>query len=272
MEKGSTRQPAVAGQFYPGSERALREEVNRLLPVVASPRRALGLVAPHAGYMYSGATAGRTFAAVQVPETIVLIGPNHYGLGEPFSVWGEGRWLTPATANAVDEEFTLELLKNAAPLRDDHLAHSRDHCLEVELPFLGRINPQSRIVPIILGSHHRRALDEIAQGVVAAQRRLKRALLIVASSDMNHFEPQKTSKEKDHLAINRMIDLDESGLLDVVEAHDISMCGAAAAYVMLKATKGLGARKAELADYRTSGDVTGDYDSVVGYAGLLVAA
>jgi AmmeMemoRadiSam system protein B len=171
----------------------------------------------------------------------------------------------------VDEEFALELLQSAAPLRDDHVAHSRDHCLEVELPFLGKLNPRSRIVPIILGSHHRGALDEIARGIAATQRRLKRELLIVASSDMNHFEPQKVSERKDRLAIDRMVEMDEAGLLDVVEAHDISMCGAAAAYVMLKAAKALGARKAALVDYRTSGDVTGDYDSVVGYAGLVVA-
>ncbi|MBM3890092.1 MAG: AmmeMemoRadiSam system protein B [Verrucomicrobia bacterium] len=272
METSNTRRPTVAGQFYPGSERVLREEVNRLLPTVASPRRAWGVVAPHAGYMYSGATAGKTFATVQVPETVVLIGPNHYGLGEPFAVWGEGRWLTPTTEQAVDEQFTLELLQSAAPLRDDHVAHSRDHCLEVELPFLGKLNPQSRIVPIILGSHHRSALDEIARGIAATQRRLKRELLIVASSDMNHFEPQKVSERKDRLAMDRMVEMDEAGLLDVVETHDISMCGAAAAYVMLKAAKALGARKAELVDYRTSGDVTGDYESVVGYAGLVVSA
>ena len=203
-------------------------------------------------------------------ETVVLIGPNHHGLGEPFAVWAEGQWLTPTTEHLVDEDFALELLKNAASLRDDHRAHSRDHCLEVELPFLGSLNPKSRIVPIILASHHRGALDEIAGAIVTTQRLLKRELLIVASSDMNHFESQKVSEHKDRLAIDRMLEMDESGLLDVVEEHDISMCGAAAAYVMLRATKALGARKAELVDYRTSGNVTGDYDSVVGYAGLTV--
>jgi len=270
METSNTRRPAVAGQFYPGSARALREEVKRFSPVVATTQRAWGVMVPHAGYKYSGATAGMTFAAVQVPETTVLIGPNHYGLGEPFAVWGEGRWLTPTTEHQVDEDFTLELLKNAAALRDDHLAHSRDHCLEVQLPFLGSLHLQGRIVPIILGSHHRGALDEIAGAIAATQRLLGRPILIVASSDMNHFEPQKVSERKDRLAIDRMIEMDESGLMDVVEEHDISMCGVGAAYVMLKAAKALGARKAELVDYRTSGNVTGDFDSVVGYAGLRV--
>jgi MEMO1 family protein len=268
------REPAVAGRFYPAEAEVLAEEVAHLLAErpggrasVEPPRPALGVLAPHAGYAYSGPVAGATYARVDVPDRVIVLCPNHTGAGMRVAAWPGGGWRTPLGRIAVDEAMTGELIAEglATPDRDAHL---REHSLEVQLPFLQLRRPDFSIAALCLGSLPWPRCEELGRTVARAARRHR--ALVVASSDMSHYLPARVAREKDRLALERVLALDPRGLHEVVTRERISMCGFVPATVMLVAAVEMGAREAELVRYGTSGDVTGDDESVVGYAGVVV--
>ena len=274
MATSTVRHPAVAGRFYPRDPDDLRTEALGYLDqasVVSEARvRALGCIAPHAGYMYSGDVAGAVFGHVEIPERCIVLGPNHTGMGRALAIMSEGAWETPLGAVAIDGELADALKQRFPLLQDDAAAHRAEHAIEVELPFLKLRQPNLTFVPIAVGTAQFEPLEKLGQAlaeVIAGQRD---RVLIVASSDMNHYESDIITRTKDHRAIERILSLDPQGLYDVVTQQDISMCGFGPAVAMLTAARQLGAKSAELVKYATSGDVSGDRNMVVGYAGVAV--
>jgi hypothetical protein len=262
------RQPAVAGRFYGGEPRALARELDRFLASERPRAPAIGVVAPHAGYVYSGAIAGAVYARVEIPARVVVLGPNHTGMGEPAALWPSGRWRLPSGEVPIDAELTAALAASPLVARDVE-AHLREHSLEVQLPFLARARPGVAIAALCLGRLPLAQCEELGRTVAAAAR--SAGALVVASSDMSHYLPAAVARAKDHRAIERILALDPEGLHETVRREDISMCGVIPATVMLFAARELGATRAELVRYGSSGDVSGDERQVVGYAGLIVA-
>jgi MEMO1 family protein len=265
------RQPAVAGRFYPRDAEDLRAEVGDYLAGTASEQvRAVGCMAPHAGYMYSGHVAGAVFARVEIPRRCIVLCPNHTGVGRALAFMSDGAWETPLGEVPIDSELAAALRQRFPALEEDAAAHRAEHAAEVELPFLQMRQPELAFVPIALGTGQFEPLEELGFAlaeVIAAQ---KDRILIVASSDMNHYESDAVTRVKDHRAIERILTLDPRGLYDAVTQQAISMCGFGPAVVMLTAARQLGAKSAELVKYATSGDISGDRDMVVGYAGVVV--
>jgi MEMO1 family protein len=273
MATTTLRHPAVAGRFYPRNPDDLRAEVQAHLAQSrpASAIRAIGCIAPHAGYMYSGHIAGAVFAGVEIPERCIVLCPNHTGMGCAIATMSEGAWETPLGEVPIDAELAAALHERFPVLRDDAAAHRAEHAIEVELPFLQLLQPKLKFVPIALGTGQFEPLEQLGltlADVIAAQ---KDPVLMVASSDMNHYESDAVTRVKDQQAIEQILRLDARGLYDVVTQQDISMCGFGPAVAMLTAARKLGAKSAELVKYATSGDVSGDHDMVVGYAGVVVA-
>ena len=269
------RQPAVAGRFYPANPERLRAEVESYLAapadVATEPKiRALGCVVPHAGYMYSGHVAGAVYRRLELPQWFVILCPNHTGRGEPLAIMSQGAWDTPLGEAEIDEELAEEFKRRMPLLAEDNEAHRSEHALEVQLPFLQVLAPGFRFVPIAVGTSNFEVLSAlgVALGNILAQQ-LER-FLIIASSDMNHYESDSITRVKDRRAIDQLLALDARGLYDVIRDGNISMCGYGPAVAMLTATRKLGATQAELIRYATSGDVSGDKDMVVGYAGIAV--
>jgi AmmeMemoRadiSam system protein B len=268
------RHPAVAGRFYPGNPDDLRNDVEEYLSqstsVNTKPVKAIGCVAPHAGYMYSGHVAGAVFGRIDVPPLCIVMCPNHTGMGQALSVMSEGAWETPLGKVPIDSELAQALQQRFPALQNDAAAHRAEHAAEVELPFLQLRQPNLRIVPIALGTGQFEALEQLGLALADVVAREERVLL-VASSDMNHYESDVVTRTKDHRAIERILTLDARGLFDVVTQQEISMCGFGPTVAMLTAARQLGAKSAELVKYATSGDVSGDREMVVGYAGVVVA-
>lgn len=266
------REPAVAGRFYAADPRRLEEEVAGLIPAGTDAGRAALLVAPHAGYVYSGAIAGAGYARVSVPASAVVLGPNHTGLGVRKSIWSRGAWHLPGGHVSVDEELALRL-RDAAGLKDDTLAHLREHAIEVQVPLLRARRRDVRIVPICLARLSYAECVALGEGIASTLSEVHpddRPLLI-ASTDMSHYVSATLAKRLDQLALDRVTALDPEGLHDVVSRLDISMCGYIPTTVALIAARALGAKRAELVRYGNSGETSGDFDRVVGYASVVVA-
>jgi AmmeMemoRadiSam system protein B len=263
------REPAVAGRFYEGGAKALAREVDRFLAVGGERKPAKGVVSPHAGYMYSGAIAGAVYASVLVPPRVIVLGPNHTGLGRQAALWPSGgAWRTPLGAVPVAGPLTEALLAGDLVV-PDRAAHIREHSLEVQVPFLQRARPDVELAALCLGPLDVDECALVGRTVAAAARDF--GALVVASSDMSHYIPADEAREKDRHAIDRILALDPEGLHRTVRREGISMCGVIPATVMLFAARELGATRAALVRYGSSGDVTGDDREVVGYAGLIVS-
>jgi hypothetical protein len=266
------REPAVAGRFYPANPRELRKQIEHFTggSVAAHKLRALGCVVPHAGYMYSGHVAGAVFERLDLPARFIILCPRHYREGQALAIMSEGSWRTPLGEARVDSALALELKNVCSLLREDSVAHRMEHSLEVQLPFLQELAGDFQFVPIALGTDRFGALEELgrAMGDVIAKR--NEPVLIVASSDMNHYESDDITRAKDRKAIDQILKLDAHGLFDTVRREGITMCGFGPTVSMLTAAKQLGARHAEVVRYATSGDITGDREEVVGYAGMVV--
>jgi AmmeMemoRadiSam system protein B len=277
------RTPAVAGRFYPSRADELLRDVRRCTSSAdadstgASGRiAAVGCVAPHAGYIYSGGVAGAVYARLEIPEHCVILCPNHTGRGRPLAIMADTTWQTPLGEVAADAEIAGRLLRLFPALQEDSAAHRGEHAIEVQLPFLQAQQPELNIIPIAIGTSDfdvLRGLGEALADVIARlqEENQDEKVLIVASSDMNHYESDAITRVKDRKAIARVLAMDARGLWEVVMNEDISMCGFGATVVMLTAAKLLGASAATLVRYATSGEVSGDYESVVGYAGIVVA-
>lgn len=265
------RHPAVAGRFYPRNPETLRADVLSYISPRQEPVSALGCVVPHAGYIYSGQVAGAVYARINLPKRCFLLCPNHTGMGPPLSIMSSGSWETPLGPAAVDSILANNLKQKFPLLNEDAEAHRSEHAAEVQIPFLQATRPDCAFVPIALGTAQFEILENLGLAmaeVVAAQNE---PMLIIASSDMNHYESDAVTRIKDHKAIDRILALDPRGLFDVVIEENISMCGFGPTVVMLTAAKRLGAKAAALIKYATSGDVSGDREMVVGYAGIVVS-
>ena len=264
------RQPAVAGRFYNASPEKLKKMVEGYVQEGLEKEEAKGVVSPHAGLMYSGAVAGALYSRVKLPETLVLIGPNHTGMGSPVSVFAEGEWGMPFGIVKIEEDLADAIISKSRSAREDYLAHQYEHSLEVQLPFIQYFKQEFRIVPIAMMTTNLEVCRELGESIAEAIKESGAPALIVASSDMTHYEPDKMAREKDEKAIDQILLLDPVSLHRTVEKEGISMCGYAAVTTMLFAASALEATTAELIKYMTSGEVSGDYLQVVGYAGIVV--
>jgi len=267
------RPPAVAGRFYPSEPGELARQVDSLCsdPATGIKIRALGCVVPHAGYMYSGHVAGAVYASIEIPERCILLGPRHFPQGQPLAILTEGSFATPLGEASIDCPLAVELARSDPLLREDPVAHQQEHSLEVQIPFLQRLVNGFRFVPVVLASDRYGALEELGRAVAGIVKSCPERVLVIASSDMNHYENDTITRAKDSRAIERILALDPRGLYDVVRNEGISMCGYAATTAMLVAVVELGAKQAKLIRYATSGEVSGDHEHVVGYAGITVS-
>ena len=270
MNAATVRHPAVAGQFYPRNPKQLRSEIASFTSKHKETLHAKGCVIPHAGYMYSGHVAGAVYARLELPRRYIILCPNHTGLGTPLSIMSEGAWETPLGNAAIDRELALELKAKLSLLNEDSEAHRREHATEVQLPFLQARVPNLSFVPIAVGTGSYDALNLLGEAIGEIVAKQQDEVLIISSSDMNHYECDAVTRHKDARAIERVLALDARGLYDVVNHENITMCGYGPTVAMLTAARALGASKAELIRYATSGDISGDRTAVVGYAGIAV--
>lgn len=263
------RPPAVAGRFSPADPDRLRAEVQQRLGPAVTPRPALALMGPHAGYVYSGSILGETWARVVVPPRVVLMCPNHTGRGVARSLWSGGGWQLPGATVPVDEELR-DAIGEHCGAEPDERAHLDEHALEVHLPFALARQPQLRIAALCLAPLDLEACRAMGEGLARVVERSPEPVLLVASTDMSHYLPAARAEQLDRMALDRVEALDPAGLLRTVRRHDISMCGVVPTTVALFAALALGAREAELVRYGHSGQISGDHDRVVGYAGAVV--
>ncbi len=286
------RSSAVAGYFYERSPEALKRQVEGFILPSVQRKKAFGIVAPHAGLIYSGPVAGAVYSSIELPNTFILIGPNHTGLGAPVALMAKGSWETPLGTVAIDETLAASILSKSPRIHDDSFAHLREHSLEVQLPFIQYFKSDFKIVPIqmldvrldtclevgrAVGEAIRERSQESGARSQAGQEKIRTDdsdprcdVLIVASSDMSHYEQAAAAKEKDFKAIRHILNLDPEGLHREIKDSGITMCGYGPTAAMLAACKLLGASKAELVKYTNSGEKSGDYEQVVGYAGIVV--
>jgi len=264
------RQPAVAGRFYKLEADALRSELDGLMPRLGS-EKALGIIAPHAGFIYSGKVAGSVYAGLQVPPAVIVLCPNHTGMGAAAALYPAGQWETPFGPVPINSKLSKLILKHVPVLKEDELAHRFEHSLEVQLPFLMYRNPEVSIAALCLSSYDFESCRDMGEGIAQAIREYGEEVLLVASSDMTHYESDEAARIKDDIALSHVLSLNPEGLLNSCRQQWISMCGVVPTTVMLVAAKELGATRARLDAYATSGDVTGDRRRVVAYAGVTLS-
>jgi AmmeMemoRadiSam system protein B len=266
------RPPAVAGRFYPNDPERLRSDVDIFLAGGDNEKkvRARACLVPHAGYVYSGQVAGEVYRSMEIPGRMILVGPRHFPRGAALAILSDGAWQTPLGMAPIDRLLADKIVSAFPLLREDAVAHSSEHCLEVQLPFLQRLAPAFAFVPIVIGPAQWEPLEALGHalaGVIAAEGE---PVLLIASSDMNHYESDAISRVKDRKAIDQILALDARKLFDTVRDENISMCGYAAAVAVLIAARELGATQAKLVRYANSGEVNGDRQEVVGYAGMII--
>ena len=264
------REPAVAGAFYPGTAPALERELHALVQEVPDGHDLLACIAPHAGYVYSGGVAGELYGHLKIPQRVVVLGPNHTGIGTAVSVAPHSSWRTPMGHQPVDRELARLLVEGHPDATFDAGAHGREHSLEVQLPFLIARRPDVAILPVCLVHLGLEACLQLGHTLAGLVRDLGEQVGIVASSDMSHYLPDTKARELDRLAIDAALTLNPQTLYETVHRHGISMCGVVPATVALAAAGELGATAAHLVAYATSGDVNNDRSAVVGYAGVCV--
>ncbi len=260
------RYPAVAGTFYPSDPTDLRKLILSLLSRAPDypPRRIVGAVVPHAGYVYSGPVAAYAYRALekttQPHDRIVVVGPNHTGMGTPISVFPRGEWVTPLGTVPVDEDLASSIVEGSTAEFDVE-AHIFEHSVEVQLPFLQTVFPSFSFVPIVMMDQTYDAAKDLASAI-------PEDVLLIASSDFSHYVPEDVARERDGAVIDRILALDAPGVERAVEETGASVCGYGPIMVLVEWAKRLGAR-AELLKYGTSGDVTGDRSNVVAYAAIV---
>ncbi|OCC16456.1 putative dioxygenase [Dissulfuribacter thermophilus] len=264
------RRPAVADQFYPGDPDRLHYEIGKLMGDQSGNEKAVAVISPHAGYMYSGHVAGAVFSKIRIPPTCIILGPNHTGFGAPISVMSEGIWQMPMGDVAIDSPLAKRILEYYPEAEEDVEAHLYEHSLEVQVPFLQYKQNDLKICPICLSRLSFEESRRLGEAISRAVSETDLDVLIVASTDMTHYESGDVANEKDRLAIERILSMDPEGLYNTVLLNQITMCGFIPTVVTLVAAMGLGATKARLIKYATSGDITGDYRQVVGYSSFII--
>lgn len=264
------RKPAVAGRFYPADKKTLQADLADYLGTVRADLSARGVIVPHAGYMYSGHVAGAVYSRLKIPSRVIILCPNHTGLGASLSIMSEGCWEIPLGKVPIDAALARSLLRHCHLLTEDVAAHQFEHSLEVQLPFLFHLRPDIQFVPVTVGTSGYASLERLGKGIEASIRELGEEVLVIASSDMNHYESDEVTRTKDQKAIAQILALEPKGLYDTVKSESISMCGYGPAIAMMHGIQPLSSRKAELIKYATSGDVSGNRKEVVGYAGIVL--
>ncbi len=265
------RKASVAGYFYPGQRENLLEMLSRMIRTGGSRDQAIAVISPHAGYEYSGPVAGALFSSVKIPETCLILGPGHREIAPLFAIQKDGSWLTPLGEAGIASDLAERLMNLCPAVEDDETAHLVEHSLEVQVPFLQYLQNNVSIVPVCIS--HRAGYDDLAElgkAAALAVHDIGRPVLIVASTDMSHYVSQQTAEKMDFMAIDKILALDPEGLFETVRKEGISMCGFQPTAAALVAAKEMGAGRAELVQYMTSGEQTGDYAQVVGYAGIKI--
>jgi AmmeMemoRadiSam system protein B len=276
------RKPCVADAFYAGSKSKLTEQITECFthqfgpghvpaPVDRGPRKIVGIISPHAGYLYSGPVAANGYgmlAADGMPDVFVILGPNHTGYGSGVSIATEGGWETPLGVAEIDGAFARQIQKAASIVDIDEEAHAFEHSIEVQLPFIQFLfKDAAKFVPICMMMQDLRTSREIAKAIV--EQSDGRDVVIVASSDFTHYEPHDAAVRKDEIAIEAITRLDDSALNELGESSKVTMCGYGPITTLIAAAKLIGGVRAELLTHKTSGDITGDKSAVVGYSSLV---
>jgi len=262
------REPAVAGMFYERDAASLKKHISKYIIDVKEKFKAKGVVVPHAGYIYSGRVAGEVFSSVEIPDIIIIMGPNHTGFGVPISVMNEGIFRTPIGDCKINEPFANEIIKNCSYAKKDIYAHLNEHSIEVQLPFILTLKKSFTFVPICLAEPDLNKLKSLAKTMADVIK--DKEVLLVASTDLTHYESAEEAKQKDKLVLDAIETLEPDIMVKHIREKDISMCGWMPVYVMLHCTKILGAKQGKIIRYANSGEVSGDYDQVVGYGGAVI--
>lgn len=264
------RKPVASGNFYPGTKTILTEELGKYVPSNKTKKKVIGLISPHAGYIFSAGCAGKGYAGVEVPGIVIILGVNHYGFGHPFALDGHDSWKTPLGEAEIHKELREKLVKDSKIFGIDSNASIKEHSLEVQVPFIQYLNPEAKILPITVAGGDVQRLQAAGQEIAALIKENNGDILMVASTDMSHYLSVDRAREKDKKAIDKILQLDPEGLYNTVLMERISMCGVASTTIMLSAALELGAKKAEIIDYTNSGTVLGDYSRVVAYLSMIV--
>ncbi len=262
------RHPVVAGMFYDADAHALRKHMEKLLVQKEEKLNARAIIVPHAGYVYSGAVAGEVFSSVRMPDTFIIMGPNHTGAGAPVSVMNKGVWRTPLGDARINSPLADEIINNSDFAEADTAAHLQEHSIEVQLPFIQALRKSFTFVPITIGTDDEKVLKETACAIREAMR--DKDILLVSSTDLTHYEGAKDAEKKDNMALKKIEEVDPEGLADTVNKNSISMCGWMPTYAALYAARLLGAEKGKIIRYTNSGEASGDFGRVVGYGGAAV--
>lgn len=265
------RLPAVAGRFYPSNPAELTALIQKYSSIdEGGPRLAVrACLVPHAGYVYSGHVTGAVLARIELPKKIIVLGVRHRPQGEPVAILSNGAWRTPLGDAPIDEPLAEALKKTCPLLREDSAAHQTEHSLEVQLPFLQVLAPGFAFVPVALGTVRFETLVNVGDAIARVLAASTENVLLLTTSDLNHYEDDATTRVKDHKAIDQLLARDPRGLYDTCHTEEISMCGLGPAVAMLTALNALGVKESELVKYATSADVSGDRSAVVGYAGMV---
>ncbi len=276
------RKPYVANAFYAGTKTELTQQIVGCFthrfgpgqvpkPVEKGPRKILGVVSPHAGYMYSGPVAANSYGHIAtdgMPEVFIILGPNHTGYGSGVSILTDGAWETPVGITSIDSGLAKQIQKTNEFLDVDEASHSQEHSIEVQLPFIQFLFKDTpKFIPICMMMQDLRTSREVAKSIVEQCK--GKDFAIIASSDFTHYEPHDTASKKDRTAIDAITELDDAALNDLGDSGRVTMCGYGPITTLIAAAKILGGVKAELLSYRTSGDMTGDKSAVVGYSSIL---
>jgi AmmeMemoRadiSam system protein B len=265
------RKPAVGGYFYPGKKDALLKMIQGMVNPKCEKEKAICVISPHAGFEYSGPVAGAVFSSVELPDIFLILGPSHKPIRSEIAIMKQGVWETPLGDAHVDSSLAELIMSHSPLITEDNSAHLNEHSLEVQLPFIQYFKKDVAVVPICISYHiGLEELEELGKSLAKGIKDFGKDVLIVASTDMSHYVEQSVAKEKDFLAIDKILELDAKGLHEVVERQNISMCGYQPVTSAIVAAKELGAREASLIKYQTSGDRTGNYFEVVGYAGIRI--
>ncbi len=277
------RPPRQAGVFYAGSANALAKQVEEcflhplgpgMVPKVdeRGPKNLIALISPHAGYVYSGPVAAHAYhrlALSGAPASVVIVGPNHTGFGSGVSIAVEGVWRTPLGDVQVDVELARAIQRSSQFIDVDDVGHSHEHSIEVQLPFLQYLFGSGvKLVPVCMMMQDLEVSRDVGEAI--GKSTMGKNAVVIASTDLTHYEPQEFASTKDRMVVEAILSLDEERLHSVVESRNISMCGCGPVCAAIVAAKRLGAKEARLLSYKTSGDVTGDRSQVVGYASLAV--
>lgn len=276
------RKPAVAGYFYESDKDSLKERIKwcyrtdlgpgRTPDKTGDKRSIKGLIAPHAGYVYSGPVAAHSYLELAedgLPETVVILCPNHTGMGSGLSIMTEGSWLTPLGEVEIDTKFAEQLAQDYPLLDDDPSAHIKEHSCEVQLPFIQEISPDFKLVPICMMMQDLLTSQELGQAIAETTLKLDKDIVVIASTDFTHYQPHQVAEAQDRKVLDYIKSLDEEGMVRAISQNNVTMCGYGPVTATMVASKKMGATEAQILKYATSGDTSGDYSSVVGYASAV---